>query len=391
MSRPHRQFSRSQSPRKRATASRVTGIVRDTIADGRGVTITDQGQIVFVPGVWPGEEVVIDMMTPTRGPATGTLVDIVRPSASRVAPSCHYHEQGNCGGCPWAFVDYDAQVVQKLARVRSSSHRLGYCEDIEILRAPDNKRYRNRAQFKSNGVDIGYVAAKSHRIVDVEFCEVLSAGAAEQLHRLRTKLPNPDWSTRRGWTTIDIDDLADEPLVNQRQAFRQANTEQNLELKRWLSQRLTALPPVEKCVELFCGGGNLTEVLSQTLDSLIVAVDGQGGAIENLMRINLPSVSAFAVDLFDSASFQDLLNRVGSFGGLVLDPPRDGLKCAAPLLDRIDDTSWIVYIACDLATWERDIALFQDRGLVLDHVTLLDMFPQTPHVEILSVCRRQSN
>jgi 23S rRNA (uracil1939-C5)-methyltransferase len=48
----------------------------------------------------------------------------------------------------------------------------------------------------------------------------------------------------------------------------------------------------------------------------------------------------------------------------------------------------VVYISCDVATWARDSAAFIDAGFSFTRVAALDMFPQTPHVEILSLLQR---
>ena len=384
----NRQFYRPKTAPSSRVKARVTASVRDTLADGRGVATTEQGQVVFVPGAWPGEEVVIDVTAPKRGPATGSLVSVLTPSTARVTPSCRYANDGQCGGCPWSFVEYEAQVEQKISRLQSSLDRLGSTADIQLVSAPSQIAYRNRAQFKSDGQQLGYLAAKTHRIVDVECCEVLSPDAAQQLRRLRSQLPNPEWSSRRGWTTLDIDDQVDEPSVNQRPVFRQANTQQNQAMKDWLRSQLRELPSVEHCLELFCGAGNLTEVLSESLGAEIMAAEGQGAAIEVLSAKELERVTPVTVDLFDDRSFARLLADMEPFDAVVLDPPRDGLKCSKPLMGSIKGVQWIIYISCDQATWERDIGLFQAEGFRLDHVTLLDMFPQTPHMEILSICRR---
>ena len=387
VSRSNRQFYRPRALSSRVK-TRATASVRDTLADGRGVAATEHGQVVFVPGAWPGEEVVIDVTAPKRGPATGSLVSLLTPSTARVTPSCRYANDGQCGGCPWSFVEYEAQVAQKISRLQSSLDRLGSSADIQLVSAPSQIAYRNRAQFKSDGQTLGYLAAKTHRIVDVECCEVLSPNAAQQLRRLRSQLPNPEWSSRRGWTTLDIDDQVDEPSVNQRPIFRQANTQQNQAMKDWLRSQLRELPSVEYCLELFCGAGNLTEVLSASLGAEIMAAEGQGAAIEELSAKGLERVTPVTADLFDDRSFTRLLADMEPFDAVVLDPPRDGLKCSKPLMGSIKGVQWIIYISCDQATWERDIGLFQAEGFRLDHVTLLDMFPQTPHLEILSICRR---
>ena len=76
--------------------------------------------------------------------------------------------------------------------------------------------------------------------------------------------------------------------------------------------------------------------------------------------------------------------------GVVLDPPRDGLKEREALQPWFARAKRDVYVSCDLATWERDAAFLQRCGLDLNEVSALDMYPQTPHIETLSVFIRRS-
>ena len=75
--------------------------------------------------------------------------------------------------------------------------------------------------------------------------------------------------------------------------------------------------------------------------------------------------------------------------GIVLDPPRDGLKERNALTPLFSESPWVVYISCNLATWQRDAHFLQEQGLCLTQVEGLDMFPQTPHLEVLSVFERK--
>ena len=66
---------------------------------------------------------------------------------------------------------------------------------------------------------------------------------------------------------------------------------------------------------------------------------------------------------------------------LVLDPPGDGLVCIQPLL-ALRNIETIAYISCDLASALRDVTLFVDKGFAVSAVQPVDMFAQTPHVEL---------
>ena len=75
--------------------------------------------------------------------------------------------------------------------------------------------------------------------------------------------------------------------------------------------------------------------------------------------------------------------------GIVLDPPRDGLKERDAFISVFSKSPWVVYVSCNLATWQRDAHFLREHGLVLTQVEGLDMFPQTPHLEVLSVFERK--
>ena len=368
-----------------------TGIVRDLSSDGRGVIEAPNGQVVFVSRVWQGEEVEIERLR--QGKSTSAeLTSLLQPSEARRTAECEYHREGSCGGCPWMFVDYPTQLEQKQVRLSKVFGRItGNAASCSMLGASQTLSYRNRAQFKSDGVKLGYVAQGSHEIVDVTHCPVLNVTNQGHLSALRQSLPNRGWRPNRNrqWTTIDIDDERGTPLVNQRQAFRQGNSEQNEQLRAWLSSRLVNLSRPNAVFELFCGSGNLTEVIAKQLDVPIIAIEGDEMSLEALSARNLSNVQAARVNLFSQHSISDNMPESQPGSGVVLDPPRDGLKEREALKPWFARADWVVYVSCDLATWERDAAFLQSCGLDLDEATGLDMFPQTPHIETLSVFTRR--
>tara|TARA_B100000123_G_C25696750_1_gene413434 strand:- start:250 stop:1128 length:879 start_codon:yes stop_codon:yes gene_type:complete len=291
------------------------------------------------------------------------------------------------------FVDYPTQLEQKQARLSEVVERItGKAASCAMLGASQTLGYRNRAQFKSDGIKLGYVAQGTHEIVDVTHCPVLNVTNQGHLSVLRQSLPNSGWRSNknRQWTTIDIDDERGTPLVNQRQAFRQGNSEQNEQLRAWLSSRLANLPRPNAVLELFCGSGNLTEVIAEQVDVPVVAIEGDEMSLDVLSARNLSKVKPVRVNLFSRHSIVDDMPNCQSGIGVVLDPPRDGLKEREALKPWFTRTEWVVYVSCDLATWERDAAFLQSCGLDLDEATGLDMFPQTPHIETLSVFTRRA-
>jgi len=371
---------------------RFSGVVRDLSTDGRGVVQAPDGQVVFVAGIWKGEEVEIERSR--RGKSTSAeLISILQPLDVRRTPECEYHRDGSCGGCPWMFVDYPTQLEQKQARLSKVVARItGNSASCSMLGASQKMGYRNRAQFKSDGVKLGYVAQGSHEIADVTHCPVLNDLNQVHLTELRQSLPNSDWRPNKNlqWTTIDIDDERGTPLLNQRQAFRQGNSEQNEQLRAWLRDRLANLSRPNTVYELFCGSGNLTEVIAEQVNVPVIAMEGDEMSLDALSARNLSKVQPVRVNLFSRHSIGDDMPICQSGIGVVLDPPRDGLKEREALKPWFTRAEWVVYVSCDLATWERDALFLQSCGLDLDEATGLDMFPQTPHIETLSVFTRRA-
>ena len=366
--------------------------IRDLTSDGRGVGEAPDGQVIFVAGVWVGETALVRRTR--QGKAIDTrLVDVLQPHEQRVLPHCEYHAQRKCGGCPWMFMDYDAQLTAKKERLASSLVSLGANEiRSDIIGSSSKLGYRNRAQFKTNGEVLGYLATGSHELVDVANCPILTKENQAQLNHLRRELPCRAWrpNSREKWVTLDIDDRRKQALVNQRQAFRQANDTQNNVMREWLSDALASVAPVASVVELFCGSGNLTEVISKQRPSArITAVEGDGLALKELDSLTLSNVTTVQTNLFQKTQSTLFLNSLPAVSGVVLDPPRDGLKEREALVPLFSKSPWVVYISCNLATWQRDARFLRDQGLRLAQCQGLDMFPQTPHLEVLSVFERQ--
>lgn len=366
-------------------------VIRDLASDGRGVGEAPDGQVVFVAGTWREERVHVRRTR--QGANTSTeLINIIEAYEERIEPICEYHNQNQCGGCPWMFVSYEAQLSAKAAKLRASLDALGSAH-IDVVVHPSARRlgYRNRAQLKTNGKVLGYLGASSHEIVDVDACPILTEKNQAQLRQMRDSLPNNAWrpKSRQKWVTLDIDDQRAEPLINKRQPFRQANDDQNVILSQWLRRMLRLPAPKGGLVELFCGSGNLTAVLSECYpDHQITAVEGDELALEHLSFLGLQNVTPHRGNLFSTADIEALIAALPDGNGVVLDPPRDGLKEREALAPLFSASPWVVYISCNLATWQRDARFLQDLGLTLTQVEGLDMFPQTPHLEVLSVFER---
>lgn len=372
-------------------SERFTGTVRALTSEGNGVVDHPSGRVVFVPGVWVGEEVEAKITQIKSQFAISELVQVITPHPKRRAAPCPYHGHSakHCGGCPWQFMAYEEQLAAKFQRVIQAIHRLDDRVNVlPIVPSEVELGYRNRAQLKSLGNQLGFVAGASHRLVEVEQCLLLTPQCADQLSAIRAQvIAQPQTNQRKqAWVTWDINET--QSRSNQRLPFAQANSAQNAFMQNWLKEQMQNIARDAKVLELFAGSGNFTAVFAADGFTSVTAVDVVDEAVEQITERALTGVTAQVVDLFNEGSLARLIKRIQP-RLLVLDPPRDGLKTVAEVQAKHSSIETILYISCDLATFIRDTAALNKQGFRLSLVQPLDMFPQTPHVELLARFERR--
>ena len=166
--------------RKNETYSvEITGLT----AEGAGVARID-GQVVFVPGVIPGERCEIRIDHVGRTCAYGSLVRVEKPSEHRVTPECESF--GHCGGCVFWHMDYACELEQKRQRVQDALLRIGgvHFPDLQITGSQSIYGYRNKVQFpvqSQNGKTVaGFYRAGSHTVIPITGCKI-QPESAEQI------------------------------------------------------------------------------------------------------------------------------------------------------------------------------------------------------------------
>jgi len=168
-------ISENKIPEKNST--QAIEIVSVT-AKGFGVGYIN-GFTVFVDGGLPGDELKIHMLKAKSRYGYGKIIEILRPSPHRIKSPCTIFDR--CGGCQWQNCNYKAQLGFKKQIVIDALERIGQVknppvEDVLGMLKPVN--YRNKAVFpvvpadNTAGFSIGMFSARSHRIVEVENCNI---------------------------------------------------------------------------------------------------------------------------------------------------------------------------------------------------------------------------
>ena len=155
--------------------------------------------------------------------------------------------------------------------------------------------------------------------------------------------------------------------------------------RQLVAHTLTRLAPRadSAVLDLFACVGNFTLGLA-AMGARVHALEGQQPMVErlfdNAQRNGLTNVTAAAADLTQ-------VPVTGDYQSVVLDPPRDGARAVCEQLAKRPIAS-VAYVSCNPATLARDAASLIKGGYRMSHVAVVDMFPQTAHVEALAVFER---
>lgn len=162
-------------------------------------------------------------------------------------------------------------------------------------------------------------------------------------------------------------------------AFFQVNTAQTENLVQKLRAYVVR---AEEVLDLYCGVGVLSIMISD-LARKIYGVEISESAIidayENLRLNNIGNIE------FYSASVETMVSKFRNIDTVILDPPRKG--CAESVLQDIIKLKpkKIIYISCNPTTFARDLTILTKHNYYLEKYELIDMFPQTFHIESIAL------
>jgi 23S rRNA (uracil1939-C5)-methyltransferase len=141
---------------------------------------------IEVAGALPGEQGIVELKRTVRKPYKGRLIQVTSPSPDRVAPRCAH--AALCGGCTWQQLDYQAQLREKMERVKSA---FSGAEIDPILPCDDPYEYRNKMEFsfsqnRGGARFLGLMIAQAEPYVfNVERCHLAPAWFSEALRAVR--------------------------------------------------------------------------------------------------------------------------------------------------------------------------------------------------------------
>jgi 23S rRNA (uracil1939-C5)-methyltransferase len=373
------------------------------VAGGSALARDDEGRIVFVDGALPGERVGVEIETEHRGYRTARLIEVLEQSPDRVEPPCPELARG-CGACQWQHISVEAQRALKRDVVVDALKRIGKIEGVEIRPTVELPPWSYRTTVRAivtNG-RAGFRRARSHDAVAVDSCMVVHPRllplitdarypkADEVLLRCgsrtgeRLALPSP----RRRAAELPDDvrsDYVHELAAGRRwrisaESFFQSRADGVDELANIVRDAADELGAPTTALDLYCGVGLFAGVLAERGWS-VTAVESSRNAVDDA-RANLRALDAsvVAADVTKWAT--------GAADLVVADPSRRGLGRAGVFVVNASRARRLVLVSCDAASLGRDVALLRDAGFEPTRLTLVDMFPHTFHVEVVTVFDR---
>jgi len=398
-----------------------------------------RGKAVFAPFVLPEEQVEASLLEQKPGFARARAEKILQPSPHRIEPGCPYFQR--CGGCHYQHTTYEHQLEIKAAILKENLRRIaktGLNQELRVHPSPP-WNYRNRTRLKiqtSPEFALAYYRFNSHDLLPIETCPISSplinhaitsfwqlghsgkvlktireveffanaddtallveaycdaepeVETTEQFaSELRQVLPLITGIVFLKSQTADqvskpatVSGAADLPYKTQTRSYR-VSAGSFFQVNRYLTDELvkivTAGHSGTLALDLYAGVGLFSSVLNREFDN-VIAVESSPTSYADLLYNSPANVKAVR------ATVEQYVNNVN--GKLrpdlvVVDPPRSGLgdKVIAGLVAL--GSPHVSYVSCDPATLSRDLGRLLQSGYRIEQAHLIDLFPQTYHME----------
>jgi 23S rRNA (uracil1939-C5)-methyltransferase len=418
--------------------------------EGRGIA-HHNGKTVFVFAALPGERALIQIDKSTSKYAEASIVELIEPSAQRIEPRCPHFNL--CGGCSMQHVDSATQIAFKQQSVLDMLSHAGIQpgEIMQPLRSPA-WGYRRKARLgvkfviKKQRLLIGFRERNKPYLADMQACHVLVEQVGLHLTDLMQLIEGMDARDKIAQIEVAADDahtvlvfrhlepLSDAdterltafaqdsglwvqlqakgpdsmtPLYPEQQLlyfspladsdiriafgaadFAQVNNTINQAMVQQALDQLD-LQPDDRVLDLFCGLGNFTLPMARLALS-VTGVEGDPAMVErakhSALANGIDNTEYHCADLSQQDLYAAWLDE--AYDKVLLDPPRSGAYEIMPRIARLGADT-IVYVSCQPSSLVRDARVLVDAGYALARFCIMDMFPQTAHVESMAVFRRK--
>jgi 23S rRNA (uracil1939-C5)-methyltransferase len=387
------------------------------------------GRAVFVPFGLPGETVRLQLTQEKQNFARGEILEILKPSPDRIDAKCKHFTQ--CGGCHYQNLPYEKQLLAKADVLRDQLQRIGKIANPPVqptVASPNQWNYRNHIQFHlTHDGKVGFINSRGYSTLPIEECHLPEASIDNFWRELQfeSKMNLERISLRTGDNeelmlileseteeTPELEIEADVSIVHVYEdhpiviagsdsltiqvlgkdfhvsapSFFQVNTPM---AEKMVEHLLTNLPTSQSTnlLDIYCGVGLFSKFFASKY-AKVIGIESSESANEDF-AINLDEFDN--VELYEGAAEEvlpALAPQLTQPIHMIVDPPRAGIdKFALDAILQINPQI-IAYVSCDPSTLARDAARLLKGGYTLKQVTPFDLFPQTYHIESISIFER---
>lgn len=381
---------------------------------------------VFVPFGLPGERVRVRLVEEKKNFARGEIVEFVEPLLDRIKAKCKHF--GECGGCHYQHLRYERQLQAKTDILIDQLQRIGKIENPPVqpmVACPNPWNYRNHVQFSlDEDGRLGFQAPNSNKVIPISECHL----PEPSINELWTQLEfEPETGIERVSLRLGMDDdlmlvlesdspeppeleieaevsvvhvyeentvvLAGSDHVRMRILDRDFKVsapsffQVNIVMAEKMVEHLTTNLPIYQStiiLDVYCGVGLFSAFLAPKCGR-VIGIESSESACEDF-AVNLDEFDN--VELYEDEAEAAIPHLEAKPDIVLVDPPRAGLDKA--VVDGILNLSpgLIAYVSCDPSTLARDAARLINGGYKLREVTPFDLFPQTYHIESISLFER---
>ncbi len=404
------------------------------VAGGDAMARLDDGRVAFVTGALPGEQVEAVVRNDRKDFVKATTTDVLDSSPHRVAPTCPHRREG-CGGCGWMHFDVEAQMAAKVEIVAESLRRVGRFDEqavdslINVGDGVDPFGYRTTIRLVGMpGGGVGFREERSDEVVPIDHCQVAHQNLSAVLRdvnvsagvelTLRTSV-STDGVTAR-WTRPEDRQRRGEKRRSNAPAGQSVSglpADVHIGDRAFIVERVAGRNLQVSAPSFFQSGPAAAELLVDAVGRAAPELAGADHAVDAYGGVGLFAATVMNdvrhVTLVESArsscfdARENLKHRAGqgdksveiersdmgewkpdpAFGPidvLVADPARPGLAKPGVAAVVRSAAAVVVLVSCDPVSLARDARLLDDAGYRMEHVEVLDLFPQTPHVECVT-------
>lgn len=383
------------------------------VAGGDAIGRMPSGKVVFIEGALPGETVDVELTDTRKDYSRAVVSRVIEASAERVEPPCPHVVDG-CGGCQWQHLSLGGQYAAKVRIAIESLTRIGRVNigDDLASRAATGARvpgtaYRTTVRVAFDGAGRpGFRRRSSREVAAVDECMVahpLLAGAIASISArpgsgaevtLRCSVTTGVVGALVHGDEADVRGLENVDIVGEQ--ARLVETVHGVDLVVSMGSFFQSGPLAAEALVDAVRRAAGPEALSGAFGQVVDAYGGCGLFAATLVPVHVPVTLVESNPFAVADARQNLAGHRATIvetpfeewdaqpAGLVIaDPARTGLGPGGVAVLTATKAPVVVVVSCDAAAGARDARLMAEAGYELEDLVVLDLFPNTNHLEMV--------